>query len=246
MRGTWTVFKRELKGYFTTPVAFVFLLIFLVLSGVFTWSREFGALYETEQADLRRSFSMYPLLFLTLIPALSMRLWAEERRSGTIELLLTLPISMIGAVVGKFLAAWAFCGVALVLTMTNWWSVAYLGDPDHGVIAASYLGAFLMAGAYLAIGSACSAISKNQVTAFVLSFSVSLLFVLAGFPAVLDWLTGWAPSWGVDQVRNLSFQSHFDQITRGVLSARDLVFFLTLMALFLFANAVIVHERKAS
>lgn len=244
MKGTWTVFKRELKGYFTTPVAFVFLVIFLILSGVFTWS--LGGFYESEQADLQRFFVFHPWLYLALIPALSMRLWAEERRSGTIELLLTLPISMIGAVIGKFLAAWVFCGVALLLTMTNWWSVSYLGDPDHGVIIASYFGSFLMAGAYLAIGSAASALSKNQVTAFVLSFTICLLFVLAGYSAVLDAISGWAPTWLVDQVRNFSFQSHFEQVTRGVIAARDLVFFLSVMAVFLFANAVIVEQRKAS
>jgi ABC-2 type transport system permease protein len=244
MKGTWTVFKRELKGYFTTPVAFVFLVIFLILSGVFTWS--LGGFYESEQADLQRFFVFHPWLYLALIPALSMRLWAEERRSGTIELLLTLPISMIGAVIGKFLAAWIFCGVALLLTMTNWWSVDYLGDPDHGVIIASYIGSFLMAGAYLAIGSAASALSKNQVTAFVLSFTICLLFVLAGYSAVLDALSGWAWTWLVDLVRNFSFQSHFEQITRGVIAARDIVFFLSVIAVFLFANAVIVEQRKAS
>lgn len=244
MKGLGTVFKRELAGYFTTPVAFVFLIIFLILSGVFTWS--LGGFYESEQADLQRFFVFHPWLYLALIPALSMRLWAEERRSGTIELLLTLPISMIGAVVGKFLAAWVFCGVALLMTMTNWWSVSYLGDPDHGVIVASYVGSFLMAGAYLAIGSAMSSLSKNQVTAFVLSFTVCLLFVLAGYPAVLDALSGWAPEWLVDQVRNLSFQSHFEQVTRGVIAMRDLVFFLSVMAVFLFANALIVETRKAN
>lgn len=244
MKGTFTVFKRELVGYFTTPVALVFLVIFLILSGVFTWS--LGGFYASEQADLQRFFIFHPWLYLALIPALSMRLWAEERRSGTIELLLTLPISMVGAVIGKFLAAWVFCGVALLLTMTNWWSVSYLGDPDHGVILASYVGSFLMAGAYLAIGSAASALSKNQVTAFVLSFTICLVFVLAGYSAVLDALSGWAQPWLVDQVRNFSFQSHFEQVIRGVLAARDVVFFLSVMAVFLFANAVIVDQRKAS
>jgi len=244
MKGTWTVFKREFAGYFTTPVAFVFLIIFLILSGVFTWS--LGGFYDAEQADLQRFFVFHPWLYIALIPALSMRLWAEERRSGTIELLLTLPISMVGAVVGKFLAAWVFCGVALALTATNWWSVNYLGDPDNGVILASYAGSFLMAGAFLAVGSAASALSKNQVTAFVLSFSVCLLFVLAGYPPVLDALSGWAPVWLVDQVRDLSFMTHFEQITRGVLAARDLVFFVSVMAFFLYANALIVEARKAS
>jgi ABC-2 type transport system ATP-binding protein len=244
VKGTWTVFARELKGYFTTPVAFVFLLIFLILTGVFTWS--LGDFYASDQADLQRFFMWHPWLYLALIPALSMRLWAEERRSGTIELLLTLPISMLGAVIGKFLAAWAFCGVALALTATNWVSVNYLGDPDNGVILASYIGSFLMAGAYLAIGAAMSSLSKNQVTAFVLSFTVCLIFVLAGYRPVVEALEGWTAGWFVELITNLSFQSHFDQITRGVLAAPDLVFFLSAIAVFLFANAVIVEQRKAS
>ena len=244
MKGTLTVFRRELRGYFATPVAYVFLVIFLVLSGVFTWS--LAGFYESEQADLRMFFGFHPWLYLALIPALSMRLWAEERRGGTIELLLTLPISMGGAVLGKFLAAWAFCGVALLLTVTNWMTVSYLGDPDHGVIVASYVGSFLMAGAYLAIGAFASALSKNQVTAFVVSFTLCLIFVLAGHPAVLDALRGWTPAWFVDQVRGFSFQSHFDQITRGVVAAKDVVFFLSVMALFLLANAAIVDQRKAA
>ncbi|MEM9802999.1 MAG: ABC transporter permease, partial [Planctomycetota bacterium] len=180
-----------------------------------------------------------------LIPALSMRLWAEERRSGTIEFLMTLPISTVGAVVGKFLAAWVFTGVALLLTTTNWWTVNFLGEPDNGVIAASYLGSFLMAGAFLAVGSALSALTKNQVTAFVLTFTVSLLFILAGFPAATDAISGWAPDWLLSAVRNLSFLDHFDAITRGVVDARDAMYFLSVIALFLFASVVIIELKKA-
>ena len=243
MRGTMTIFKRELSGYFATPVAYVFLIIFLILSGVFTW--QLGSYYDVNQADLRAFFQFHPWLYLALIPALSMRLWAEERRSGTIELLMTLPISTANAVVGKFLAAWAFTGVALLLTATNWLSVNYLGDPDNGVIAASYIGSFLMAGAFLALGSALSSLTKNQISAFVLTFSVSLVFVLAGFPAVTDAVSGWAPDWLTESVRNLSFLTHFDAITRGVVDARDALFFLSLIALALFATAIVIDLKKA-
>ncbi len=243
MRGTLTVFKRELAGYFATPVAYVFLIIFLMLAGVFTW--QLGSFYDVGQADLRGFFQFHPWLYLALIPALSMRLWAEERRSGTIELLMTLPISTANAVIGKFLAAWVFTGVALALTATNWLSVNYLGDPDNGVIAAGYIGSFLMAGGFLSIGSALSSITKNQISAFVLTFSVSLLFVLAGFPAVTDFVSGWAPDWITESVRNLSFLTHFEAITRGVVDARDALFFLSLIALALFATAIIIDLKKA-
>ena len=243
MRGTLTIFKRELSGYFATPVAYVFLIIFLILAGVFTW--QLGSYYDVGQADLRGFFQFHPWLYLALIPALSMRLWAEERRSGTIELLMTLPITTGNAVVGKFLAAWAFTGVALALTATNWLSVNYLGDPDNGVILASYIGSFLMAGAFLGLGSALSSITKNQISAFVLTFSVSLLFVLAGFPAVTDAVSGWAPGWLTESVRNLSFLTHFDAITRGVVDARDALYFLSLIALSLFATAIIIDLKKA-
>lgn len=243
MRGVLTIFKRELVGYFSTPVAYVFLIIFLMLSGVFTW--QLGNYYDSNQADLRGFFSWHPFLYLALIPALSMRLWAEERRSGTIELLMTLPISAGQAVIGKFLAAWAFTGVALVLTMTNWWTVNYLGDPDNGVIIASYIGSFMMAGAFLAVGSALSAVTKNQVSAFVIAFTVSLLFVLAGLPAFTDVVQGFGPNWLVESVRNMSFLDHFQAITRGVVDARDTLYFFSVIALFLFATTVVVELKKA-
>ncbi len=243
MRGTITVFRRELGGYFGTPVAYVFLIIFLVLSGYLTWVM--GGFYERGQADLRAFFSVHPLLYLALIPALSMRLWAEERRSGTIECLLTLPISMGGAVLGKFLAAWAFIGVALALTSTNWLSVTYLGSPDHGVIFAGYVGSFLMAGAYLSIGSLVSAFTKNQVIAFVISLIGCLLFFLAGQPGVIDVAHTFLPEAMVEWVRSMSLFTHFNAISRGVLDFRDIVFFLSFIGLFLFANAVVVDHTKA-
>lgn len=243
MRGITTVFKRELVGYFSTPVAYVFLVIFLVVASGFTW--KLGEYYRTNQADLAPFFQWHPWVYLALIPALSMRLWAEERRSGTIELLMTLPISASQAVIGKFLAAWAFTGVALALTATNWWTVNYLGDPDNGVIAAGYIGSFLMAGAFIAVGSALSAITKNQVIAFVLTFVTSLAFVFAGLPAVTDFFRGISPDWFVDGIRNLSFLEHFTAITRGVIEARDAVFFLSVIGLFLFLTTATIELKKA-
>jgi len=243
MRNVWIVFKRELTAYFATPVAYVFLVVYLILSGYFTWY--LGNYYETEQADLQVFFRFHPWLYLALIPAISMRLWAEERRSGTVELLLTLPVSMGQAVAGKFLAAWAFTGVALGLTVTEWLTVGYLGDPDHGVILASYLGSLLMAGGFLAIGACISAVTKNQVIAFVLSLAACLLFILSGFPGVIDVVGAVAPEVVVDAVRSFSFLTHFNGITRGVIEMRDLLFFASLIAFFLYANAVVVDLKKA-
>lgn len=243
MRNTLVVFKRELAGYFATPVAYVFLCIYLVLSGVFTW--QMGDFYENGQADLQVFFQYHPVLYLALIPAISMRLWAEERRQGTIELLLTLPLSMSQAVVGKFLAAWCFIGIALALTFTEWITVNYLGEPDNGVIFASYLGSLFMAGGFLAIGSCISALTKNQVIAFVLSLVVCMVFVLSGLPPVLDALSGWAPRFLVDVVRDFSFLTHFTAITRGVIDLRDILFFATVIVFFLYANSVVVDLQKA-
>ena len=243
MRNTFVVFKREFAAYFSTPVAYVFLIVYLLVSGYFTWI--LGDYYANDQADLQGFFANHPWVYVVLIPAVTMRLWAEERRGGTIELLLTLPISMTQAVVGKFLAAWAFTGVALALTFTEWLSVSYLGDPDHGVILASYIGSLLMAGGFLAVGSAVSALTKNQVIAFVLSLVSCLAIVFLGFPGVIDLISSWAPEFLVDTVRSFSFLTHFAAITRGVVEARDLLFFLSLIALFLYANVVFVDLRKA-
>src|SRR4051812_36922737 len=218
---TFILMKRELRGYFATPVAYVFIVIFLLLSGVFTFYM--GGFFEREQADLQPFFAFHPWLYLFLIPAISMRLWAEERKTGTVELLFTLPVSMAQTVLGKFLAAWAFTGVALVLTFPMWITVNYLGNPDNGVIFASYIGSFLMAGAYLAIGACVSSMTKNQVIAFVVSLVVCLGFILAGFPIVLDFFKGWAGPWLVDSIRSFSFLTHFNSITKGVIDARDLV-----------------------
>lgn len=236
------VFKRELASYFATPVAYVFIVIFLICAGAFTF---FGGFFEIGQADLRTFFTWHPWLYLFLVPAVSMRLWAEERKSGSVELLLTLPITMWQAVLGKFLAAWVFTGVALVLTFPIWISVNYLGDPDNGVIFAAYLGSFLMAGGFLAIGACLSAVTRNQVIAFILTVVVCLIFLLSGFPLVLEWLQGWLPQLAVDGIASLSFLTHFQSIGKGVIDLRDLVYFLMVIVFWLVANAIVLDLKKA-
>jgi ABC-2 type transport system permease protein len=235
--------KRELAGYFVTPVAYVFIVIFLILAGVFTF--QIGNYFQRGQADLRPFFDFLPWLYLFLIPAVSMRLWAEERRSGTIELLLTLPIARGGAVLGKFLAAWAFTGIALALTFPMWITVNFLGHPDNGAIVTGYIGAMLMAGGFLAIGSCVSAGTKSQVIAFVISVMICLGFLLAGFPPVVDFFRGWAPDPLVEAVASLSFLTRFDALSKGVIVLRDVIFFASLMALFLVASTVVIEMKKA-
>ena len=237
------IFKRELASYFATPLAYVFILIFLVLSGVFTFY--LGGFFESGQANLSPFFNFHPWLYLFLVPAIAMRLWAEERKSGTIELLMTLPITRFDAVTGKFLAAWVFAGLALLLTFPMIITVNDLGEPDNGAIITGYIGSWLLAGAYLAIGSCMSALAKNQVIAFILAVSVCFLFIVSGFPMVLDGFSGWAPQWLVDAVASLSFLTRFDAISKGVIDLRDLLYFLTLIAAWLAATAVVIDLKKA-
>lgn len=243
MANIWYIFKREISGYFITPVAYVFIVIFLFLAGIFTFY--VGGFYERGQADLLPFFSFLPWLFLFLIPAITMRLWSEERKTGTIELLLTLPIEMNHAVIGKFLAAWAFTAITLVLTMPLWITVNYLGNPDNGVILAGYIGSVLMAGAYLAVGSFMSSLTKNQVIAFVSTVVVLLLFVLAGFEVVTQVVEPWTAQVIVDAVSSMSLLTNFQDIQRGVIDIRHVVYFLSMMACFLFANAIMVELKKA-
>ena len=237
------ILKRELAGYFATPIAGVFIVIFLLLSGAFTFY--LGNFFVRGQADLIPFFDFHPWLYLVLIPAIAMRLWAEERKEGTIEMLLTLPVTMWEVVAGKFLAAWAFTGIALALTFPMWITVNILGNPDNGVIAASYLGSLLMAGGFLAIGSCMSALTKNQVIAFILSVAVGLGFILSGFPMILNLFSGWTPHFILDAVSSFSFLTHFHSISKGVLDLRDIFFFLTLIAFWLFATATIIDMKKA-
>lgn len=244
MRNIAAIFRRELAGYFSTPIAYVFMVIFLFLAAIFTFYP--GHFFARGQADLLPFFAYHPWLYVVLIPALAMRLWAEERRSGTIELLFTLPVTMTQAVVAKFLAAWSFTAITLALTFPMWITVNYLGSPDNGVILASYIGSLLMAGAFLAIGSCISAITRNQVIAFVVSALVSLLFVLSGYPLVLDLFSSWAPEVVVRTISSFSFLTHFTGITRGVIDARDVVYFFSLIVFWLYANAVLIERTKAS
>ena len=237
-----TIVLREFSSYFSTHIAYVFILIFLMLSSAFTFY--LGGFYERGQADLSPFFNFHPWLYLFLVPALSMRLWAEERKSGSIELLLTLPITLSEAILGKFLAAWTFTGLALSLTFPVWLTVNYLGDPDNGAILASYLGSWLMAGGFLAIGSCMSALSKSQVIAFILTGLICLLFVLAGYPMVLDLFGSWAPQMLVDAMANLSFLTHFASITKGVLSLQDLLFFLSFIFAWLWATLIVVEMKR--
>lgn len=243
MSATRTVFRRELRSYFATPVAYVFIVIFLVLSSAFTFY--LGNFYERGQADLMPFFTFHPWLYLFLVPAVSMRLWAEERKSGTIELLLTLPVTMWQAVVGKFLAAWAFIGIALALTFPLWITVNYLGDPDNGVIIASYIGSLLMAGAFLAIGSCISAATRNQVVAFILTVVACFVLVMAGFPLVLDAFRAWAPQGLVDAIAGLSFLTHFVSISKGVIDLRDILYFVLMIVFWLYASAIVIDLKKA-
>ena len=237
------IFKRELASYFATPVAYVFIVIFLVLAGAFTFY--LGGFYERGQADLQPFFNFPPWLYLFLVPAVSMRLWSEERKSGTIELLLTLPVTMWQAVLGKFLAAWAFICIALALTFPIWLTVNYLGDPDNGAILAGYLGSALMAGAFLAIGACLSAATRNQVIAFILTVVVCFVLLLAGFSLVLEAISAVFPQGVVDAVAGLSFLTHFSAIAKGVVDLRDALYFVLTIVFWLVACALVIDLRKA-
>jgi ABC-2 type transport system permease protein len=244
MKGMTTILKRELLAYFATPVAYVFIVIFLVLNGVFTFY--VGGFYERGQADLEPFFQFHPWLYLFLIPAISMRLWSEERKAGTLELLLTLPVPLIASVLGKFLAAWCFTAVALAGTFPLWLTVNYLGDPDNTVIAAGYVGSLFMAGGFLAIGACISALTRNQVIAFVVSFVICFAFNLSGFPLVIDVFRAWAPQALVDVIASFSFLTHFNSILKGVIDVRDVVFFASLIAFWLYANVLAIEVNKSN
>jgi ABC-2 type transport system permease protein len=243
MKAVWTIAKRELVAYFTSPVAYIFLVIFLLLTGFFTFTA--GSFFERGEASLAAFFGWHPWLFLVLVPAVGMRVWAEERRSGTIELLLTMPIAPWQAILAKFLASWAFLAVALVLTFPALITVNLLGSPDNGIIAAGYLGSFLLAGAYLAVTCMTSAMTRNQVVALILSVVICLFLILAGFNPVTDLLTRWASPALVDTVAAFSVVTHFDGFQRGVIDARDLLFFLSVIGFALFATGVVIRGHRA-
>ena len=235
--------RRELGAYFATPLAYVFVLIFLMMSGVFTFY--IGGFFERGQADLTAFFNFHPWLYLFLVPAIAMRLWSEDRRSGTIELLLTLPVTRMQAVLGKYLAAWLFTGLALALSFPLWITVNVLGSPDNGVILSSYIGSWLMAGSFLAIGSCMSALTRNQVIAFITTVVVCFLFVQSGFPLVMDTLSAWAPQVLLDAFASMSFLTHFNAVSKGVIGLRDFLFFLSLTAVWLAATAVVIELKQA-
>ena len=237
------IYRREMRSYFSTPIAYVFIVIFLLLTGVFTFY--VGGFFARGQADLEPFFTWHPWLYLFLAPSLGMRLWAEERKTGTFELLLTLPVSMGDAVLGKFLAAWTMIGISLAMTFPMWATVNVLGDPDNGVILLSYLGSFLMAGAYLAVSACVSAATRNQVIAFVVAVSLCFAFLLLGFPLILDFFRPWMPGFAVSGLATLGFLQHFQSIIRGVLDMRDLLYFVSFIALWLYAGAWVVDHRRS-
>jgi ABC-2 type transport system permease protein len=244
MNVTWTIVRRELAAYFATPLAYVFLVAFIVAAGAMTFY--VGGFFGRRQADLSPFFMFHPWLFMALIPAIGMRLWAEERRTGTMELLMTLPITTCQAVAGKFIAGWLFAGLALALTFPMWLSVNWLGSPDNGVILASYVGSFLLAGAMLAVASCVSALTRNQVIAFILAIGVCLLLMVSGVEAITSSLRGVLPAQAVDLLASSSMLTRFITITKGVLDFRDVFYFASLIALFLYINTCIVEfERTA-
>lgn len=238
-----TIAKRELAGYFASPVAYVFIVIFLLLTGFFSFMA--GGFFERGEASLASFFIWHPWLYLFLVPAAGMRLWSEERRMGTIELLLTFPVTPWQAIVGKFIASWIFLGLTLLLTFPMILTVNYLGPADNGVIFAGYLGSLLMAGAYLSVSSMTSAVTRNQVVSFILSVVVCLFLILAGWPPVTNLLVRWAPHWLVQTVAAFSVMPHFEGIQRGVIDTRDILFFLSIILFSLFTTSVIIRSHRA-
>ena len=243
MKSIITIAKRELTGYFASPVAFVFIVIFLILSGFFSFM--VGGFFERGQASLEAFFAWHPWLYLFLVPAVGMRMWSEERRLGTIELLLTMPVTPWQAIVGKFVASWAVVALALVLTFPMWLTVNYLGNPDNGVILAGYVGSLLMGGAYLSITAMTSAMTRNQVVAFIVSVVLSLFLILAGYPPVTNMLVSWAKPWIVEAIASFSVMTHFESLQKGVLDSRDILYFLSVMGFSLFTTSVIVRTHRA-
>ena len=238
-----TIAKRELGGYFQSPVAYVFLVVFLLLAGFFTFS--LGGFFELGEASLNAFFNWVPWLFLFLVPAVGMRLWSEERRQGTLELLLTFPVATWQAIVGKFVASWLFLAIALALTFPLIITVNWLGDPDNGVIVAGYVGSLLLAGSFLSIASLTSALTRNQVIAFILALVICLLFILVGFAPVTNLLARWAAPWLVEGVAGFSVLTHFEGFQKGVLDSRDFLFFISIMAFALFTTGVVIRSHRA-
>jgi len=237
------IYKREMRSYFSTPLAYVFIVIFLMLTGIFTFY--LGDFFARAQADLEPFFTWHPWLYLFLAPALGMRLWAEERKTGTFELLMTLPVSMGDAVLGKFLAAWSMMAISLALTFPIWITVNVLGNPDNGVIVAGYLGSLLMSGAYLAVSACVSSTTRNQVIAFVISVVLCFIFLLLGFPLILDLFKLWLPVGVTNFISTMGFLQHFESIVRGVVDVRDVLYFITFIGFWLYAGAWAVDHHRS-
>jgi len=238
-----TIAKRELNGFFASPVAYVFIVIFLLLAGFFTFMA--GGFFERGQASLDSFFTWHVWLYLFLVPAVGMRLWAEERRVGTLELLLTMPITTSEAIIGKFLASWAFLGIALLLTFPVVVTVNWLGSPDNGVIFAAYIGSLLMSGAYLAITCMTSAMTRNQVISFIISVVICLFLILCGFPPVTNLLSRLDSPRLIEAVAAFSVMTHFESFTRGVIDSRDVIYFLSVIGFSLFTTGVIIRSHRA-
>ena len=243
-RNSAAVFKRELKAYFESPVAYVFLMFFLMLMGFFTFM--VSHFFEREKADLQPFFFWFPWVFLLLVPAATMSLWAAERQSRTIELLLTMPITLTEALVGKFLAAWSFIAIAVLLTFPIVVTTTWLGDPDMGAVLCGYLGTVLLAGACVSVGMLTSSMTRNQVISFVLSLTICLVLMVAGWDPITSFFVKWAPTWLVDGVASLSFIPHFDSMRRGVIDLRDIVYYLSVIVFMFFATHVVLDNRKAA
>ncbi len=237
------IYKREINSYFKTPIAYVFIVIFIFLNGVFTF--KLANFYEANQADLRSFFLWHPWIYLFLVPAISMRFWSEERKSGTIELLFTLPVKPKTAIIAKFLAAWTFIFINLLLTFPMVITVNYLGSPDNGVILVSYFGSFLMAGGYLSIGSAFSSITKNQIISFIVTAVACLTLILIGFAPFIKFFSGILPDFIIEQLRAISFIAHFDSLQKGVIDFRDIIFFVSIIFCGLYATFIILEEKKS-
>lgn len=244
MRALYAVYRRELAAYFETPLAYVFLVVFAFAAPSFAW--QVGRLFETGRADLAPLFDYMPWLLLVLMPALAMRAWAEERDHGTLEMLLAAPIPLWAAAGGKFLAAWTVAACAIALTAPMWIAMNYLGNPDNAAIATAYIGTLLIAGGYLALGQALSAVTGNQVVAFVLGVGACFLITVAGLPFVLDALSARLPGAFAEALAELSALARYESLRRGVLSLADLVYFISLMALGLALAITLIDARRGA
>ena len=239
-----SIIKKELYSYFVSPVAYVFMVIFLMLAGFFTFM--LGGFFQRNEASLESFFLWHPWLFMFLVPSVGMRIWSEERRSGTMELLLTLPTTVWQAIFGKYFAGFIFLGLCLLLTFPMIMTVSFLGDPDFGVIFCGYIGSLLVAGTFLAVSSLTSSLTRNQVISFIISLVVCLLLILAGWPPITNLFVQWAPSWLVDFVASCSIIPHYEGIQRGVLDSRDIVYYLSVITFALFGTGVMLRSRRGA